>query len=202
MIIGLSGVAGSGKDTFFEIFQDLLGYKRRIRRFALADSLKKECSSWTLPNYGIDATTCSREQKELIRPFLVLHAKFKREESKGRHWLEKIYYDISSYKNSNDIALITDIRFNEYDRDEVYWLKNELNGILLHISMYTPIPDKEEGALILNFKEPCNEEEAKNDPLVKKDADYRIEWPKIENNPHFKKELRPYVQKFIDEYNI
>lgn len=202
MVIGVSGVAGAGKDTFFEIFENLLGYKRRIRRFALADALKDECSTWTLPNYGIDARTCSRENKELIRPFLVLHAKFKREESKGRHWLEKIYYDISSYKNSNDIALITDIRYNEYDKDEVSWLKNELNGILLHVSMYTAIPDPNEGALILHFKKPCNEEEEKNDPLVKKAADYRLEWPKIENDPNFKKKLVPYVQKFIDENNI
>ena len=66
-VIGLSGVAGVGKDLFFQ----LLSKKINVRRFALADALKREASIWTYKQYGIDALNCSREEKEVIRRFLV-----------------------------------------------------------------------------------------------------------------------------------
>ena len=62
MVIGLSGVAGSGKDTFYELLDEQINCKR----VSLADSLKREVSGWTLKHYGIDALTCSREDKEKI----------------------------------------------------------------------------------------------------------------------------------------
>ena len=37
-VIGVSGLAGSGKDTFFKI----LSKKRKFKRYALADELKME----------------------------------------------------------------------------------------------------------------------------------------------------------------
>ena len=37
---------------------------------------------------------------------------------------------------SNDIPIVTDIRYSEYKKDEVDWVKNELNGVVVHISQY------------------------------------------------------------------
>ena len=50
-IIGVSGVAGVGKDTFFQLLSEVIPCKR----YALADELKKEVRQWTRLHYGIDS---------------------------------------------------------------------------------------------------------------------------------------------------
>jgi len=199
MIIGLSGVAGSGKDTFFSIFQELIK-SRSVKRVALADLLKKEATAWTLPNYGIDALNCTREEKEIIRDFLVFHATQKRHETKGRHWIGLVSEELQKYKNSNDIAVITDIRYCDYEKDEIYWLKEELGGVLVHVSMYDPIPDPHEGALLRDYVPPCNAEEARNDPKIKQVADVIVEWPRLKKED-WKQSLFPFVTKAVADIN-
>lgn len=199
MIIGLSGVAGSGKDTFFSIFKELLK-SRSVKRVALADLLKKEATTWTLPNYGIDALNCTREEKEIIRDFLVFHATRKRQETQGRHWIELVSKELQKYKESNDIAIITDIRYCDYEKDEIYWLKEELGGILVHVSMYDLVPDPHEGALLRHCVPPCNAEESRNDPKIKKMADIKVEWPRLKQEDR-ESQLVPLVNKAIDEMN-
>ena len=74
-IIGISGVAGAGKDTFF----NLLSQYAPCRKYSLADELKKELNQWCRMHYGIDSQTCTREEKEIIRPLLVFHGALKRQ---------------------------------------------------------------------------------------------------------------------------
>ena len=201
MVIGVSGVAGAGKDTFFRIFQGLLK-NRKVIRFALADALKKECSKWTLPYYGIDALNCTREDKELIREFLVFHAKYMRDKTEGRHWIAQLHEELLPFVDSDDIAIVTDVRFGEYgENDEINWIKNKLNGILVHVSMYEAHSDSNEGVLYRNFIPPANEEEFKNDPLLKENADYLVEWPKVEEKD-FKNPIQHHVESFIKHFNI
>jgi hypothetical protein len=201
MVIGVSGVAGSGKDTFFKIFKDLLG-KREVKRFALATALKQEAGNWTIPNYGIDPLNCSRAEKEIIRPFLVFHGVSKRHKSNGRHWINQLNDEILPFKESEQIAVITDIRYAEYEKDEFYWLKEELGGLLVHVSTYSTKKDSNEGALLLEFSTPANEEEFRNDPNLKKNADYVLEWPEIRGGLNVEEELKPYVERFIEKINI
>jgi len=85
-VIGISGVAGAGKDLFF----NLLSNEIRARRFALADSLKYDVRDWCIRRYGIDPLECSREDKEKIREFLVFHGTFMRKRTQGRFWLDKL----------------------------------------------------------------------------------------------------------------
>ncbi len=49
MPIGVSGVAGAGKDLFFE----LISRRLPVRRFALADALKVDVQRWCIDRYGI-----------------------------------------------------------------------------------------------------------------------------------------------------
>ena len=51
-IIGISGVAGAGKDFFFEN----LNKKIKCKRFSLGDELKKEIRSYCLQSFNIDPT--------------------------------------------------------------------------------------------------------------------------------------------------
>ena len=188
-IIGVSGVAGVGKDTFFQLLSEVIPCKR----YALADELKKEVRQWTRLHYGIDSLDCTIEEKNLIRPFLVEHAGLKRKFTQGRHWIEKIHNSIVTDKFKG-LKIITDLRFDEFEKDEVYWLKNELNGVLVHISQYR-LENRLNHNNVKVFRQPANLEESKNDPKLKKKSDFQIEWEYLKNG--HKDELSPYVDNFV-----
>ena len=202
MIIGLSGVAGSGKDTFYQ----LLAEQTPCVRISLADALKLEVNPWTLEHYGIDSTTSDREDKEKIREFLVFHGLRKREATAGRHWIEKAQEKIRAHtrgkylqRAAHATIVITDIRYDDYPSDEVSWLKDELFGKLVHISQWHWFSDVEEGARIKKYILPANAEEERNDPKLKAKADYLFEAQKIESTDEeeIKGILRPQMKEFI-----
>jgi hypothetical protein len=184
-IIGISGVAGCGKDTFYS----LLSEKIPCERFSLADALKTEVNQWCRMHYHIDSIDCDRDQKEIIRPFLVAHGATKRKLSEGRHWIEQLNDKIVKSSNSN-LKIITDIRYDDYENDEASWVQEELGGTLVHISQYR-MEDSERVYL-----KPANSEEARNDPKVKEKSDYQIEWEFIKNGQIY--ELEPFIDNFLD----
>ena len=81
------------------------------------------------------------------------------------------------YQNKNNLSdrlvCVTDIRYDHFPKDEVFWLKNELNGILVHISAFSV----KNGKKIIH--PPINSEEKKQDPLLKSKVDYILEWEYI-----------------------
>jgi len=164
-ILGLSGVAGSGKDTFFS----LLSQKLSFQRFALADELKILTRKDLLKKYNVDILNCTRDEKDLVRNDLVLFAKQKRLDSCGKFWTDILSKKIQ--ESSAKYICITDIRHNWFSKDEVFWLKNILGGRLVDISSYDPINGK--------FVQPPNEEEEFHYPEVKAAADYYVIWPKV-----------------------
>jgi hypothetical protein len=187
MYIGISGLAGVGKDLFLKLFsEEISKLHLTCKRFALADELKNEINPILLSKHGINIFSCSREQKETVRHLLVSHAKIKREQTSGRYWINKLEEKIEREQKPIDFVCITDIRYDEYENDEVSWLKNEKNGILVHISKYKEVNGKK------MFQNPPNDEEARNDPKLKSQADYKICWPHMgENsfNPLIRKEI-------------
>lgn len=170
IVIGISGVAGAGKDLFFSLLRRALS-ERGIdaSRYALADELKNEIAPLLLNLYGIDINSCDREIKDLYRPLLVFHGKVRRRETEGRYWTDKVSYKIKS-ENVSGVSCITDIRYDFYEKDELFWLKNDMGGILIHISLFK----MENGEKITKLG--ANDEETKFDPILKSKADYNIEW--------------------------
>ena len=165
--IGISGVAGCGKNTLSTIIIKLL---QRMglpyRELSIAKNLKQEVSWASRELYGINSSNCTRKEKDTIRPFLVAHGVIKRKLSNGRHWVEMLNKELAPDK----INIITDIRFNKYENDEVYWLKNEINGVLIHLSRYTEVKGER-----VHFP-PVNDAERENDPLIKSEADFILNW--------------------------
>ena len=199
-IIGISGVAGAGKDFLFEN----LNKKIKCKRFSLGDELKKEIRPYCLQSFDIDPTICSREEKNLIRPCLVSHALIRRKTTEGRYWIEKTDRHIKNHifeqvktGNMSEYSCITDIRYNQYEKDEVYWLKKELNGILIHVSQFTIAANKKR-----IFVPPANEEEASQNESLKREADYVIECEKFTGSPekiqnlYYQMVIKPFL-KFI-----
>ncbi len=165
--IGISGVAGCGKNTLSTIIiKSLQRMELPYRELSIATNLKQELSWVSRELYGINSSNCTREEKDTIRPLLVAHGEIKRKLSNGRHWVEVLNKELAPDK----INIITDIRYNKYEKDEVFWLKNEINGVLIHLSRYD---ETNRGRM---YFPPANETEKENDPLVKSESDFILNW--------------------------
>jgi hypothetical protein len=189
-IIGISGLAGDGKDSLCNMLRELFESKGfEFERMALADELKEECRETLLSMYNINPVACSRTEKAIIRDFLVFYAKVKREESKGTHWVNKLDKKIKALPKAKTdrIICIPDIRHAEYENDEVAWIKKN-KGILIHVKKYQ-IHELFNHAKFYSI--PVNSEEAYHTPKLEELADFVIEWqdtsPIAPENSHFSK---------------
>jgi len=167
MVIGLTGVARCGKDTFYSILKKYLKEKNiESKRIALADALKKELEDFVEKKFKINLNTCEGSDKELIRPLMVAYGKCRRIQSEGKYWTSLIDQEIKNLKEKNIVPIVTDVRYIEYKDDEYSWIKNH-DGILIHLSRKL-----NDGSLV----PPANIEEKSNDNKLKAVADYCISW--------------------------
>lgn len=164
MIIGISGVARSGKDTlannFVKIFKHL-GIK--AKRYAFADELKREVRPFLKKKTGLDSFTQNDDEKKMIRPFLVAYGTHIRRALNENCWIDTL----SSYLKDDEIAIISDVRY----KNEADWIQK--NGFLIHIARL----DKEN-----NLIEPANPEELKNDPILQAQANLSYVWQTVEES--------------------
>jgi hypothetical protein len=166
-MIGISGVARCGKDTFYSILKKYLEEKGiKSERLALADSLKKELNLFTKEKFKIDLFKCNDQEKELVRPLMVSYGKCRRVQSEGKYWTSELEPKIKELIKNKIIPIITDVRYIEYKDDEYSWLKSH-NGILIHLSRRL-----DDGSLV----PPANIEEKANDNKLKAGADFTICW--------------------------
>lgn len=201
LYIGISGVARSGKNLFCDISKKIISEKYGLTcsSYALAFSLKNDCKEFVKDKLGLDVFTEETEEKKIFREMLVWYGDVKRKQSHGRYWTEKLQSEME--KDDSDVIFITDIRHNFYPKDEVYWINNDLNGKLIHISKYTygfPTDGRRIRGDIANtnqkiWVEPVNDHERWNDPKVKAEADYVVEWP------HVKSEGKTYQDIINDD---
>jgi hypothetical protein len=166
-MIGITGVARSGKDTFYSILSKYLESKGlKSQRIAFADNLKKELRPFVKDNFKIDLNSCTPEEKEIVRPLMVAYGKCRRSQTQGQYWVSLLDEDVKKLQKENIIPIITDVRYIEYKGDEYSWLK-KYNGILIHLSRKL-----DDGSLI----QPANIEEKANDNKLKNVADLTISW--------------------------
>jgi hypothetical protein len=175
IIIGVGGMARSGKDTFVKIARKILkenGYSSI--KLAFADALKEEIDPFLRENYSISAWTDIDEEKTIIRPFLVAHGCGKREQSNGTYWVNKINDAIDIIHFTEDVVFISDCRFP----NEVDWVHDKWGGWFVHLKKYTHVEGGYglgEGFTHKMFDMPPNEEESIQDPICESKADYKLE---------------------------
>lgn len=180
-ILGVCGLARSGKDTFFR-FADELGI--RCARLAFADALKQECNSFLIENTGLSSFTKDKAEKEVIRPFLVTYGTHLRRKLDPECWI-KIVNQKAEYLTSNEIlVIVTDVRYP----NEAEWI-HESGGKLVHITRTV------EGVPL----KPPNEEEELNDPILKTTSDYLLEWSTFDGDLE---QCKPLVQKCLKQLQI
>lgn len=179
MIIGISGVARSGKDTlangFVEIFKHI-GVK--AKRYALADELKREVKPFVKKTLGIDVFNLTDEEKAVVRPFLVFWGTHIRRKNNDNCWIEAL----QKHLKSDTLTIVSDIRY----QNEADWIKDN-GGILIHISRIGDFG---------NVIEAPNEEERQNDPILASKSDANFVWQTFGDD---KKELlTDYCNAFFE----
>lgn len=186
--IGVSGFARSGKNLFCDIAEKILKEKFNLssKTYALAYLLKKDCEPFIQEKLGLSAFSEKTEDKNLFREMLVWYGGVKRKQTEGRYWTGLLHEELK--KDTNDVNFISDIRYVEYSGDEIFWLKKELGGKLVHISKYTygfPTDGRHYRINDLSKKiytEAPNQHEAINDPKIRFLADYKVEWEQVTTN--------------------
>jgi hypothetical protein len=157
-MIGISGYARSGKDTFGDALVKILKqYGIRAKTYALATQLKTDIDFLTKSDFGISAFTKDDAEKYIIRPLLVGYGESWRK-ANPNHWIEVL----DSNLESGTLTIITDIR---YENEADYVLENQ--GFLLNINR--SIDEN-------SFIGPANEEEKLNAPKVKEKCLFNLCW--------------------------
>jgi hypothetical protein len=183
-IIALTALAQTGKDTFCQVLiKELAKMGYTARRRALADTLKNELSGLLWDNFGIDIFDCTSEEKNLVRPLLVDYGKIKRQTSEGTYWWKLLEKKLDEV-DGNIINIITDVRYAEYEKDEVFFVKKH-DGILVHLSR--------DGIT------PPNKEEEKFDPILELMADYRFLLDTAEDKNKIEQQIQPLVEVFVKD---
>jgi len=160
-IIGISGVARCGKDTFFLLSTKRLNKSgQKTVRCAFADAVKQDCHQLLVKKAGISAFTQDNEQKKLIRPLLVAYGHDLMRKLDPEYWIKRIELSLAVAEQINGTQFITDVRYV----NEVEFIKKK-GGKIIHI--------EQEGC------KPANEEEAENDPLIKDMADLCVKWKHV-----------------------
>lgn len=186
-VIGVGGYARCGKDTFVGIAKQILSKNNyRPMRVAFADTLKDEVQSmFNSNNFDLDIYTTNTSLKSKLRPLLVWWGCARRDLSEGGlYWvnvvdkqLREIEADYIRNGESTDqiVALISDVRFP----NEAQWLHEKWNGQLIHLRRWTSKQVRDgygDDVFAKVFDDAPNEEEAKNDPLIREVADVKVEW--------------------------
>ena len=189
-IIGVSGCARTGKDTFYNILKK---YIPEVEQVALAFELKKDLDEFTKSKIGISVFTDDTKEKSLIRGIMVEYGKIKRIQTEGKYWTCLAQKKINEILRSDKIPVITDVRYDIYPKDEFHWLKEENDGVLVHITRMfgsDEIP-------------PANEEESINNEKLRSKADYCITWNTVESNNEAcnDENLNEIVKGFIKYYD-
>jgi len=150
-IIGICGNARSGKDTFCQYAKQFLSRKKvAAARTAFADELKKDLDDLCRHKIGVSA---------FIRPLLVTYGTEVIRKMDENWWINKLEKTLGVHQHMNIIPIVTDVRYP----NELEWIKNKHNGVMIHVTR--------------KGIKPANAEEKKNNAFLKTNSDYRIMWP-------------------------
>jgi ABC-type oligopeptide transport system ATPase subunit len=168
LYIGIAGVSRSGKDSLaLEIENLIRSYRGKIiYRTSLAQPLKEDCKDFIKQYLHLDVFTDKTEEKSTFREFLVWYGKVKRQQTEGKYWTDLL--DERVQKFQPDVCIVPDVRYQQYEQDEVSWLKSKPNSLLIHLQRV---------AMNGEVVQPANMDESINDSIIQNSADYKIVWP-------------------------
>ena len=179
-IIGIAGAARAGKDTLCRALQREFVKKGvlAVRKSIAGDTVKSDLQEIIERKFNLDSFTEKSEEKEFMRPLLVEYGKMQRAKTQGRYFIERFEPETDA------INILPDIRYVEYPKDEVQWIKNEVGGFLIFI--------EREGIY------DANDTEKVNNKIIRNLADYTVSWKSLsEDSPHQKEQIDQHAHRII-----
>jgi hypothetical protein len=195
IVIGITGFAQSGKDTLYKCLEKILSERGiNTERYALADELKLHLNEFTMKYLGISAFTNDPDEKALIRGLMVEYGKTQRKKTKGQYWTHLLDKKVEDSLFSKYVPIITDIRYQEYEKDEGYWVRKFWRGRLVHVTRF----DKGQEITAPNA------EEELNIPILKGYSDFRLVWHTCKDFDYLcsivKEQLVDLIEQTVDIY--
>lgn len=189
-LIGIAGAARSGKDTLCKaLIKEFEKRQIKANRISIAgDLIKMDLYKVIKENTNISTFTINDEEKQTIRPMLVEYGRLMRKITHGRYFIEKLANNKRFNKDS--INIITDIRYAEYPKDELYWIKEEVNGFLIFMER--------------NGIADANDFEKQNNLTIRTKTDIKMYLPNCKNekelNDLMDKEAKIVIDKYLTTY--
>jgi hypothetical protein len=183
--IGISGAARAGKDTLCRaLIREFAKINiEAVRKSIAGDQVKADLFDVLMDNFELDAFTEDSDEKEFMRPLLVEYGKMQRKKTQGRYFIDRFEPKL------NCVNILPDIRYVEYPSDEVYWLNNEVNGLLIFVERKNIFD--------------ANDTEKVNNFIIRQMADFEVSWDSLdENDPNDLLEIEKHAKWIIDEYYI
>lgn len=190
-IIGISGMARSGKDTIAKYLMEEIKEtfpNLEVEHKSLAFFLKEEMKEFLREKFKVDVHSLDGDEKETLRPLLVAYGFAKRKETNGAYFTDLM--DKEFGRDDKKVYIISDIRYADKDGDELFWLKKK-NGKLIHIKRHEMKDGKKK------YIKPPNEDEKRNDPKLNKESDFKIDWCGQDSDQNLKKLAKEYCEDFI-----
>jgi hypothetical protein len=183
-VIGIAGVARSGKDTAGYYAQELIFEKleQLSKQCGFADLLKTDLDKLCRAQFGFTAFTKKKDQKELIRPLLVAYGTHVWRKADKFHWIEKMKPTVDFFASAGHNIILTDVRYE----NEMDWIQKELKGKCIFVSR--------------TGTSPANEEEEVNAPILKNKSDTSIHWDTFGEKQLDK--AKPKVRKALKSIGI
>ena len=162
-MIGITGIARSGKDTLGLSLLKMINKSstKKAKIYSIANIIKKDLNNLIKKQFGFSAFTEDTGEKNLIRPILVEYGEAMKVKYGKNIWIDKLIQNINFKKY---IPIITDVRFDH----EIKKLTKEHNAFIIHICRV--------GA------EVPNELEKINDPKAKELSHIQYMWPTFGKN--------------------
>ncbi len=179
-MLGISGFARSGKDSFANATQSVLRAAGIVPpTVSFAGYLKNKINAFLVANAGISAWTRDDKEKLIIRPMLVAYGAMMRSIDQD-YWVNSVKASIEIAISEDHFPIVTDVRYENEAK-----MIQSLGGKIIVIK-------REDIG-------PANNEEAYNQPLVESIADKFINVPKCENPQELYLEL---AKNTLQEYKI
>lgn len=144
MIIGLTALPQTGKDTFFNHFREYCSFEQlSLMRVSLGDYLRNDLELFVKTNYDIDIKNCSGKEKELIRPLMIHHGQILRK-TQPDSILNRSKFKVRKILEERATPIYTDIRYN----NEIDYIKNS-GGVVIHLARQRdPLPEPDSPELL------------------------------------------------------
>ncbi len=178
-IIGLSGVARVGKDSFALHLADIIRneFNKECQIVSFAQCLKSNINNFLEENTGVSAFTQDTKEKAFIRPLLVAYGMTMRTLIPD-YWIMRLEPSLKTNQRSGILSIITDVRFP----NEIDYIHTFKNSSVLHLNR------KDTDGVLLR---PANEEEAYNDPICASKCDHDFTWETFEEDS---KSYKEYIE--------